>query len=107
MSNADLFWLYAKEALLLALSAETDDESVTVTLRRLPVENWIGYLSPYIIFGLEHRCLGKNVRPPEKPLSTVSAGLRRHGEKAANQTGADQRKKATAAKEVMDQTSRQ
>ena len=32
-----------------------------MTLRRLPVENWIGYLSPYIIFGLEHRCLGKNL----------------------------------------------
>ncbi|MGB6662423.1 MAG: hypothetical protein WBE90_25915, partial [Xanthobacteraceae bacterium] len=42
---------------------------VTVTLRRLPVENWIGYLSPYIIFGLEYRCLGKKLFDPPKNLS--------------------------------------
>ncbi|MGB8739146.1 MAG: hypothetical protein WCD52_02530, partial [Xanthobacteraceae bacterium] len=37
-------------------------------MRRLPVENWIGYLSPYIIFGLEHRRLGENLFDPPKNL---------------------------------------
>jgi hypothetical protein len=44
---------------------------VPMTLRRLPVENWIGYLSPYIIFGLEHRCLGKNLFDPRKTLFNI------------------------------------
>jgi hypothetical protein len=48
-------------------------------LAKVPVENWIGYLSAYIIFGLEHRCLGKNLFDPRKTFFNII------GEKATRQ----------------------